>query len=176
MIEVRFHGRGGQGAVTAARLLAEAVFLEGKYFQAFPSFGAERRGAPVVAFTRIDTKPIRIRTEVYEPNHVVVLDPTLLEAVNVAAGLKRGGIIVVNAKEVPGELKAGKFATVDATAIALEFLGAPITNTAMLGAFAKATKLVSLNSVAKAIEGYFGKKLAEKNVAAVKAAYERTAM
>jgi len=176
VIEVRFHGRGGQGAVTAARLLAEAVFLEGKYFQAFPSFGAERRGAPVVAFTRIDTKPIRIRTEVYEPNHVVVLDPTLLEAVNVAAGLKRGGIIVVNAKEVPGELKAGKVATVDATAIALEFLGAPITNTAMLGAFAKATKLVSLNSVVKAIEGYFGEKLAEKNVAAVKAAYERTAM
>jgi len=176
VIEVRFHGRGGQGAVTAARLLAEAVFLEGKYFQAFPSFGAERRGAPVLAFTRIDTKPIRIRTEVYEPNHVVVLDPTLLEAVNVAAGLKRGGIIVVNAKEVPGELKAGKVATVDATAIALEFLGAPITNTAMLGAFAKATKLVSLNSVVKAIEGYFGKKLAEKNVAAVKAAYERTAM
>ena len=176
MIEVRFHGRGGQGAVTAARLLAEAAFHEGKHCQAFSSFGAERRGAPVVAFTRIDSRPIRIRTEVYEPNHVVVLDPTLLEAVNITAGLKRGGIIVVNAKEVPGELKAGKFATVDATAIALEFLGAPITNTAMLGAFAKATKLVSLNSVVKAIEGYFGKKLAEKNVAAVKAAYERTAM
>jgi len=175
MIEVRFHGRGGQGAVTAARLLAEAAFLEGKHCQAFSSFGAERRGAPVVAFTRIDSRPIRIRTEVYEPNHVVVLDPTLLEAVNVAAGLKKGGIIVVNAKSVPGGLKAGKVATVDATAIALEFLGASITNTAMLGAFAKATKLVSLNSVVKAIEGYFGKKLAEKNVAAVRAAYERTA-
>ena len=176
MIEVRFHGRGGQGAVTAARLLAEAAFHEGKHCQAFSSFGAERRGAPVVAFTRIDSRPIRIRTEVYEPNHVVVLDPTLLEAVNITAGLKRGGIIVVNAKEVPGELKAGKLATVDATAIALEFLGAPITNTAMLGAFAKATKLVSLNSVVKAIESYFGSKLAEKNVAAVKAAYERTAI
>jgi len=176
MIEVRFHGRGGQGAVTAARLLAEAAFHEGKHCQAFSSFGAERRGAPVVAFTRIDSRPIRIRTEVYEPNHVVVLDPTLLEAVNITAGLKRGGIIVVNAKGVPGELKAGKFATVDATAIALEFLGAPITNTAMLGAFAKATKLVSLNSVVKAIEGYFGEKLAEKNAAAVRAAYERTAM
>jgi len=176
MIEVRFHGRGGQGAVTAARLLAEAAFFEGKHCQAFSFFGAERRGAPVVAFTRIDSRPIRIRTEVYEPNHVVVLDPTLLEAVNVAAGLKRGGIIVVNAKKVPEELKAGKVAAVDATAIALEFLGAPITNTAMLGAFAKATKLVSLNSVVKAIEGYFGEKLAEKNIAAVKAAYERTAM
>jgi len=176
MIEVRVHGRGGQGAVTAARLLAEAAFLEGKHCQAFPSFGAERRGAPVLAFTRIDSKPIRIRTLVYEPNHVVVLDPTLLEAVNVAAGLKRGGIIVVNAKEAPGELEAGKVATVDATAIALEFLGVPITNTAMLGAFARVTKLVSLESVVKAIEGYFGGKLAEKNIAAVKAAYERTSI
>jgi 2-oxoacid:acceptor oxidoreductase gamma subunit (pyruvate/2-ketoisovalerate family) len=176
MIEVRFHGRGGQGAVTAARLLAEASFNEGKYCQAFPSFGAERRGAPVLAFTRIDNKPIRIRTLVYEPNYVVVLDPTLLEVINVLAGLKRGGLVVVNAKEVPEELKAVKVATVDATAIALEFLGSPITNTAMLGAFARATKLVSLNSVVKAIEGYFGGKLAEKNVAAVKAAYEQTSI
>jgi 2-oxoisovalerate ferredoxin oxidoreductase gamma subunit len=176
MIEIRFHGRGGQGAVTAARLLAEAAFNEGKYCQAFPSFGAERRGAPVLAFTRIDNKQIRIRTLVYEPNYVVVLDPTLLEVINVAAGLKKGGIIVVNAKEVPEELKAAKVATVDATAIALEFLGSPITNTAMLGAFAKATKLVSLNSVVKVIEGYFGGKLAEKNVAAVKAAYEQTSI
>jgi 2-oxoisovalerate ferredoxin oxidoreductase gamma subunit len=176
MIEVRFHGRGGQGAVTAARLLAEAAFNEGKYCQAFPSFGAERRGAPVLAFTRIDNKPIRIRTLVYEPNYVVVLDPTLLEVINVAAGLKRGGLVVLNAKEVPKELKAVKVATVNATAIALEFLGSPITNTAMLGAFARATKLVSLNSVVKAIEGYFGGKLAEKNVAAVKAAYEQTSI
>jgi 2-oxoisovalerate ferredoxin oxidoreductase gamma subunit len=174
MIEIRFHGRGGQGAVTAARLLAEAAFNEGKYCQAFPSFGAERRGAPVVAFTRIDDKPIRIRTLVYEPNHVVVLDPTLLEVVNVASGLKRGGIIVINAKEVPEQLKALKVATVDATAIALDLLGSPITNTAMLGAFARATKLVSLSSVVKVVDGYFGGKLAEKNVAAVEAAYEKT--
>lgn len=176
MIEIRFHGRGGQGAVTAARLLAEAAFKEGKYCQAFPSFGAERRGAPVLAFTRIDNKPIRIRTLVYEPNHVVVLDSTLLDVINVAAGLKKGGIIVVNAKEVPEELKTAKVATVDATAIALDFLGAPITNTAMLGAFARATKLVSLNSVVQVVEGYFGGKLAEKNVAAVKAAYEKTSI
>lgn len=176
MIEVRFHGRGGQGAVTAARLLGEAAFNEGKYCQAFPSFGAERRGAPVLAFTRIDSKPIRIRTLVYEPNYVVVLDPTLLEVINVAAGLKKGGIIVVNAKEVPEELKAVKVATVDATAIALNFLGSPITNTAMLGAFARATKIVSLNTVVKVIEGYFGGNLAEKNVAAMKAAYEQTSI
>ncbi len=176
MIEVRFHGRGGQGAVTAARLLAEAAFLEGKHCQAFPFFGAERRGAPVVAFTRIDTKPIRIRTQVYEPNHVVVLDPTLLEVVNVAAGLKRGGVIVLNAKAAPKELRIGKIATVDATSVAIEALGAPITNTAMLGAFAKATKLVSLDSVAKAIRGHFRGKLAEQNIAAVKAAYGETAV
>ena len=174
MIEIRFHGRGGQGAVTAARLLAEAAFLEGKYCQAFPSFGAERRGAPIVAFARIDTEPIRIRAQVYEPNHVVVFDPTLLETVNVAAGLKRGGIIVLNAKKLPEGLHAGEVAMVDATAIALETLGVPITNTAMLGAFIRATKLISLESVLKAVGGYFKGKLAGKNMAAVKAAYERT--
>lgn len=174
MIEVRFHGRGGQGAVTAARLLAEAAFLEGKYCQAFPFFGAERRGAPVVAFTRINNKPIEVRTQVYEPNHVVVLDPTLLEAINVAAGLKRRGTLVLNAKKAPEGFRAIKVAVVDATAVAIETLGIPITNTAMLGAFAKATKLVSLDSIVKAVQGYFKNKLAEKNVAAVKAAYERT--
>jgi len=174
MIEIRFHGRGGQGAVTAARLFAEAAFLEGKYCQAFPSFGAERRGAPIVAFARIDTGPIRIRTQVYEPNHVVVFDPTLLETVNVAAGLKRGGIIVLNTKKLSEGLHASKVATVDATAIALEKLGVPITNTAMLGAFIRATKLISLESALKAVGNYFKGNLAEKNMAAVKAAYEQT--
>lgn len=170
---MRFHGRGGQGAVTAARLLAEAAFLEGKYSQAFPFFGAERRGAPVTAFARINTKQIRIRTQVYEPNYVVVLDPTLLETVNVAAGLKRDGAIVLNAREKPKGIR-GKVAIVDATAVALETLGVPITNTAMLGAFVKATKLVSLDSAVKAVKGHFKGALAEKNTAAVKLAYERT--
>ncbi|MFQ6129753.1 MAG: pyruvate ferredoxin oxidoreductase subunit gamma [Candidatus Hadarchaeaceae archaeon] len=174
MVEIRFHGRGGQGAVTAARLLAEATFLEGKYCQAFPFFGAERRGAPVVAFTRIDNKPIRTRTQVYEPNHVVVLDPTVLEAVNVMSGLKRGGVAVINAKETPEVLKGTRVALVDATSIALETLGVPITNTAMLGALAKATRVVSLDSVVKAIGKRFKGKLAEKNVAAAKAAHDRT--
>jgi len=173
MKEVRFHGRGGQGAVTAARLLAEAAFLEGKCSQAFPFFGAERRGAPVMAFARIDTKLIRVRTQVYEPNYVVVLDPTLVEAVNVAAGLKRGGVIVLNARERPRGMH-GKVAVVDATTVALETLGVPITNTAMLGAFVKATKLVSLDSVVKAVREQFKGTLAEKNAAAVKLAYERT--
>lgn len=174
MIEIRFHGRGGQGAVTAARLLAEAAFLEGKYCQAFPFFGAERRGAPVVAFARIDDKPIRVRTQVYEPNHVVVLDPTVLEAVNVVAGLKRGGLAVINAKKIPEELKGAKVALIDATAIAIETLGVPITNTAMLGALAKTTGVVSLDSVIKAVEKRFKGKLAEKNVTAAKAAHDRT--
>jgi pyruvate ferredoxin oxidoreductase gamma subunit len=172
MIEVRFHGRGGQGAVTAARLLAEAAFLEGKYSQAFPSFGAERRGAPVLAFTRIDDKPIRIRTQVYEPNHVVVLDPTLIEAVNVASGLKRGGTIVINSKE-HHKFNDVKVASVDATSTAIETLGVPITNTVMLGALVKVTKIVSLDSIVEAVQNTFKGKLVEKNVAAVKLAYER---
>lgn len=173
MIEIRFHGRGGQGAVTAARLLAEAAFLEGKHCQAFPFFGAERRGAPVVAFTRIDRKPIRTRTQIYEPNHVVVLDSTVLEAVNVVSGLKRGGVAVINAKETPEALKGTKVALVDATSIALDKLGVAITNTAMLGALAKATRVVSLDSLIKVIKKRFKGKVGEKNVAAVKAAHEQ---
>jgi len=170
--EIRFHGRGGQGAVTAAQLLAKAAFLENKYCQAFPFFGAERRGAPVMAFARIDDKPIRIRTQVYKPDYVVVLDPTLLGVVDVGSGLKEGGTIVVNATEVPVGLP-GEIVNVDATSIATETLGRPITNTAMLGAFAGATELVSLNSITKVIKEKFGGKIGEKNAAAAQAAYER---
>ena len=173
MIEIRFHGRGGQGVITAARLLAEAAFLEGKHCQALPFLGAERRGAPVLAFTRINNKPIRIRTQVYEPNYVVVLDQTLLEVVNVAAGLKRGGAVIVNARKPP-KIEADKVVTVDATSIAMETLGVPITNTAMLGAFAKATGLVSLDSILKVVQYKFKGKLAKKNAATIKAAYKRT--
>ncbi len=172
-IEIRFHGRGGQGAVTAARLLAEAAFIEGNYCQAFPFFGAERRGAPVMAFTRISKEPIRTHEQVYEPDFVVVLDPTLTGAVNVAAGLKNGGIIILNSKEVPENLKGAKVALVDATTIAIESLGVPITNTTMLGALAKATGVVSLDSVRKVVEKKFGK-VAEKNFTAAKRAYEET--
>jgi len=173
MIEIRFHGRGGQGAVTAARLLAEAAFAEGKHSQALPFFGAERRGAPVLAFTRIDSRPIRIRTQIYEPNYVVVLDHSLLEVVNVASGIKHDGLIVLNSKK-NAQFSNAKSAFVDATSIAKEMLGVPITNTAMLGAFAKATKLVSLDSLINVIKGRFSGKLADKNIAAIKAAYEQT--
>ena len=129
----------------------------------------------MVAFTRISKEPIRTHEQVYEPDHVVVLDPTLTKAVNVASGLKRGGIIVLNSKEVPENLKGAKVALVDATTIAIESLGVPITNTTMLGALAKATGVVSLESAKKVIEKRFGK-LAEKNINAAKRAYEQTVM
>lgn len=173
MLEIRFHGRGGQGAVTAARLLAEAAFLEGKHAQAFPFFGAERRGAPVLAFARIDDKQIRVRTQIYEPDYVVVLDPLLPEAVDVASGIKQGGIIVLNSKKSM-QFPHAKTAFVDATSIAMATLGAQITNTAMLGAFAKATGLVTLESLIEVIKRYFSSKLAKKNISAIKAAYEQT--
>jgi 2-oxoacid:acceptor oxidoreductase gamma subunit (pyruvate/2-ketoisovalerate family) len=173
MIEVRFHGRGGQGAVTAARLLADAAFIEGKYSQAFPFFGAERRGAPVLAFARISNKPIRVRSQIYEPNHVVVLDPLLPRVVDVASGLKRDGIVVINSKTAP-QIENARIAFVDATSIAVELIGNPITNTAMLGAFAKATGAVSIDSTVVAVKKRFKGEAAEKNAAAVRKAYERT--
>jgi 2-oxoacid:acceptor oxidoreductase gamma subunit (pyruvate/2-ketoisovalerate family) len=158
MIEIRFHGRGGQGAVVASKVLAAAVFKEGKYVQSFPAFGVERRGAPVMAFTRINEAPVRVRCQIYEPDHVVVLDPTLLEAVDVTSGLKEGGWIVINAEEEPKELDLPprfKVATVDANAIAIKHkLGpktAPIVNTAILGAFVRVTGIVGLDALCDAV-------------------------
>jgi 2-oxoacid:acceptor oxidoreductase gamma subunit (pyruvate/2-ketoisovalerate family) len=158
VIEVRFHGRGGQGAVVASKVLAAAVFKEGKYVQSFPAFGVERRGAPVMAFTRINEAPVRVRCQIYEPDHVVVLDPTLLEAVDVTSGLKEGGWIVINAEEEPKELDLPprfKVATVDANAIAIKHeLGpktAPIVNTAILGAFVRVTGIVGLDALCDAV-------------------------
>lgn len=176
MLEISFHGRGGQGAVTAARLLAEAAFLEGKHCQAFPSFGAERRGAPVVAFTRINDKPIRIRSQVYRPDFVVVLDPTILDSVDVSSGLKDKGLVVMNSGNIPEKLKGKRVALVNATKISIETLGRPIVNTAMLGALARVTDIVSVDSVAKVVERYFKGKGADKNMAAVKKAYDQTVM
>lgn len=171
MIEITFHGRGGQGAVTAARLLAEAAFLEGKLCQAFPTFGAERRGAPVCAFTRISDVPIRARSQVYSPDHVVVLDSSLLGVVNVCEGVKGDGWVVVNSKR-PISLPAGRVATVDATKIAVETIGRPIVNTAMLGAFARVTGLVSLDSLVRVVERHFSGRGAVGNINALRTAYE----
>ena len=161
MIEIRTHGRGGQGAVIASEILADAFFREKKYVQAFPAFGVERRGAPVVSFTRISDGEIRERCEIYEPDHLIVLDPVLLETVNVTLGLKEGGWIVINTNrdlQASEALKKFRIATVDANKIALKYgLGsrsAPIVNTAIVGAFAGATKLVGLKAVLESVEEF----------------------
>ncbi|MGB9591121.1 MAG: 2-oxoacid:acceptor oxidoreductase family protein, partial [Candidatus Kryptoniota bacterium] len=144
MIEIRMHGRGGQGAVVAAKILAAAFFKEGKFAQSFPSFGVERRGAPVLAFTRIDDGPVRLRTAIYEPDHLIILDATLIKSTNVLSGLKTGGSVLVNSAN-PIELfhfpEKYIAAAIDAAEIAVQHnLGTksiPIVNTAILGAFAK---------------------------------------
>jgi len=179
MVEFRWHGRGGQGAWTASELLARTALDEGKYIQSFPEFGPERMGAPVTAFTRISSEPIRLHCAIYDPDVVVVLDNTLLKTVPVTSGLNRDeDVLLVNSTEDPATLKEnlrvskGKVWAVPATEIALKILGAPITNTAMLGAVAKATKIVSLEGIQKTLNGRFRAELAEKNFAVVKQAFE----
>ena len=180
MIEVRIHGRGGQGAVIAGKLLACALFKEGQWVQSFPAFGVERRGAPVAAFTRFDRDQIFIRNNIYEPDHVVVLDPTLIGVADVTAGLRPGGWVVINSSAPPesfDKLAGFRVATVDATAIALDNrLGsrsAPIVNTAILGAFARATGLVDLESVLAAIADEVPVK-PDENAAAARTAFTAT--
>jgi pyruvate ferredoxin oxidoreductase gamma subunit/2-oxoisovalerate ferredoxin oxidoreductase gamma subunit len=179
MYEIRFHGRGGQGAVTAANILAAAAFKEGYDVQAFPMFGVERRGAPVTAFARMDKQPIDIKTQIYEPDVVVVLDPTLLEVVDVTSGLKEDGVVIVNSGKDPKEFdfKQKRVYTVDATEIAVENkLGtqtSPIVNTAILGAYSKAVGNVSMESIEGAINEEAPVK-AEENVKAAKNAYNNT--
>jgi len=178
VIEVRIHGRGGQGAVIASQVLAAAAFLEEKYVQAFPAFGVERRGAPVMAFTRISDESIRIRTQIYTPDHIMVLDPSLLEVVDVTAGLKEAGCILINSADEAEDFdfpEQYKVATVDANAIAIKHhLGpsnAPIVNTAILGAFSRITGIVGLEAVCRATEEAVPVNQ-EGNVAAVREAYE----
>lgn len=179
LVEVRWHGRGGQGAVTAAEILASAAALEGKWVQAFPSFGAERRGAPVQAYTRISDKPIYDRSFIYEPDVVVVLDEGLLVDKNsILAGLKPNGKLIVNSDKEPYEVARalrfnGDVATVDATSIAIEVLGAPIINTAILGAVIKVMDVASKESVIKVMKERFPPTLAEKNTKAFLIAYDR---
>jgi pyruvate ferredoxin oxidoreductase gamma subunit len=174
--EIRIHGRGGQGSVTAAELIAIAAFEDKKFSQAFPAFGVERRGAPVMAFVRIADKPIRIRSQIYEPNYVVVQDVSLLKVVNVASGLKPDGKIIINTDKPKEELDLktkAQIITIDATKIAMETLGRPIVNTIMLGSFCKATGEVSLESINKAISERFKGELGKKNLLAIKTAYEK---
>lgn len=178
MVEIRFHGRGGQGAVTSAELTALAAIEEGKYGQAFPSFGPERRGAPVMAFVRVSDTPIKTREKVYEPNYVVVLDPTLLKIVNVEAGLRKGGTVILNTSKSVEEIRKetgikAKLALVDASKIAMETMRVTITNTTMIGALLKATGLIDMKSLNGPIEHRFGA-IAERNIKSCQKAYEET--
>ena len=179
LIEIRWHGRGGQGAVTSAELVAQAAINEGKYAQAFPSFGPERRGAPVLSFVRINSKqPIKVRTGISQPDVVVVLDPSLLPIANVTSGLKKNGVLVINTKkpfkDIESEFKVKqKLAIIDATKIARELLGVPITNTTMVGALIKATGVVKLESLSEPLRHRFGR-LAERNIDAMTKAFEET--
>jgi len=184
MFQVRMHGRGGQGVVTAAELLSVAAFLEGKYAQAFPSFGSERTGAPVVSFCRIDDKDIRLREPILEPDALIVQDPTLFKAIDVCQGLKPSGYLLVNSIRSLGELHldaiakqlpAGHILTVPASELALKHIGRPFPNAALLGAFACLTRIVKLRSVVAAIGQAFGEGIAEANVAAATAAYDAVA-
>jgi 2-oxoacid:acceptor oxidoreductase gamma subunit (pyruvate/2-ketoisovalerate family) len=179
MLEFRWHGRGGQGAWTASELLARTALSEGKYIQSFPEFGPERMGAPVAAFTRISSEPIRLHCAVQDPDVVVVLDNTLLKTVPVTAGINRDeDVIIINSAENPAKVREdlkltiGKLWTVPATELALKILGAPITNTALLGAVAKATGIVSLEGIEKTVKIRFRADLAEKNLAVIKEAYK----
>ncbi len=178
MIEICIYGRGGQGGVTLAELVAHAAIAEGKHAQSMPSFGPERRGAPVLAFLRVnETERIKIRTEVTEPDVLVVLDPGLLNVGEVVSGLKKDGIAVVNTKKPHDEMKSrlalNNLATIDAMGIAREVLGLPIVNTTMIGALLKATGLVALESLDEPMEERFGK-VAAKNIKTMRKAYEET--
>jgi len=183
LVEVRWHGRGGQGVVTAGKVLAEAALDVGLYFQAFPEYGPERMGAPIQAFTRISDHPVDLHCQIEEPDVVVVLDPTLLGTVNVTEGLKPDGILLVNTTASPAEireqlnLRTGRVFTVDASRIAIETLGREITNTPMLGALARATGLFDVEAIVEQTRQRFAKKhmkadIVEANVAAIRRAAE----
>jgi pyruvate ferredoxin oxidoreductase gamma subunit len=180
MFQVRIHGRGGQGVVTAAEMLSLAAFNEGRYAQAFPSFGSERMGAPVVAFCRIDDHEIRVREPVMEPDALIIQDPTLLHQVDVFGGCKPDGFILINTAKSFDDLGLGEFVkdfrhdrllTVPAAELAREHTGRPVANAALLGGFAALTGLLSIDAVAGAIRERFTGTVAEGNVAAAMAAY-----
>ncbi len=181
MFEVRIHGRGGQGVVTAANLLSAAAFGDGRYAQAIPSFGSERTGAPVVAFCRISDTEIRSREPVMHPDALIVQDATLLHQVRVFEGLASDGYLLINSSRGFGELGLGEFAeemrsdrvlTVPATDIAREYLGRPVPNIVLLGGFAALTGRISLESELTAIHERFAGKIADGNAAAARAAFE----
>lgn len=181
MFQTRIHGRGGQGVVTAAEMLSVAAFREGRFAQAFPSFGSERTGAPVVAFCRFDDKAIRLREPIMQPDALIIQDPTLLQQVDVFGGLVRDGYILINTSRSFSELGIDEFVqgfhaehlcTVPATEFALKHVGRPLPNAALLGGFAAVSGRIALDSVLAAIREKFSPKVADGNVAAASAAYE----
>ena len=178
MIEIRIHGRGGQGVVTAAELIAIAAFKDGKQAQAFPSFGVERTGAPVESFARIDDKPIIVREQIYRPNILIIQDATLLDIMDVTKGCSGKTIVIINTAKTKDELKINlpknNIHTINATKIALAVIGKNIVNTVILGSFAKATGIITLASLKKAIEEKFAghDELIAKNIKAVGQAYQ----
>jgi 2-oxoacid:acceptor oxidoreductase gamma subunit (pyruvate/2-ketoisovalerate family) len=180
MKEIIFYGRGGQGAVTAANLIVQAAFLEGKYGLAYPSFGAERRGAVVNGYARVDDKPINIHQQIYEPDIVVVLDKKILQMTNVLTGLKDNGFVILNTDKVIEDfiVPNGRLFIVDATKICQELgliiSGWVVVNTAILGALSKATNIVSIDSIVEAIKKNWKESIAKKNIEATIKAYNET--
>ena len=184
MIEIRWHGRGGQGAKTASLLLADAAFNTGKYIQGFPEYGPERMGAPITAYNRISDTPIRVHSNIYEPDYVVVVDDTLLQSVDVTNGLKENGAILVNTNSKPEQIRQylngykGKIYTIDATKISMECLKANFPNTAMLSAIVKITNVMSkeelLNNMKDSFKHKFARKpeVIEPNMQAIERAYD----
>lgn len=175
MIEIRIHGRGGQGVVTAAELIAVAAFHEGKFSQAFPSFGVERQGAPIESYARIDDEFIKSRAHIYHPNFLIIQDASLLEAINPFEGAGKQAQVLINSKEKPASIKTPsglKVYTVSATDIALKHLSKPIINTVLLGAFAGITGLIKPDSLKKAILERFQGEMGQKNLKAMMVAYD----
>ncbi len=180
MFQVRIHGRGGQGVVTAAEMLSIAAFLEGRHAQAFPSFGSERTGAPVVAFCRIDEKEIRLREPIMRPDALIIQDPTLLHQVDVFSGLNKEGYVLINTNksydalgiwDFMKDFRHDRLLTVPATDLALKHVGRPVPNAALLGGFAAISGMITIDSVANAISQKFSGKLADTNIAAARDAY-----
>ncbi len=168
LIEIRWHGRGGQGAKTASLLLADAAFNTGKYIQGFPEYGPERMGAPITAYNRISSKPITIHSNIYEPDYVVVVDDTLLESVDVTAGLKKSGAIIINTTKSPEYLQSvlkgydGDIYTIDARKVSMETLGKYFPNTPMLAAIVKVSQIMTDEDFLNDMKGSFKHKFAKK--------------
>lgn len=175
MKEIRIHARAGQGAITTAALLGDAYFLKGMYPYAFPHFGAARMGAPMNAFVRVDSKPVRLRSQIYQPDYLIIVDPTLMRGFNCFSGLKDQGIAIINGKEgleIPKIKPTQKVFLVPANEIALKTIGRPLGNTALLGAYIAATAEIDVEALIEAVKNRFSGKAQEGNIQAIKEGYD----